>query len=105
MDNKCALCDQADGMRRSHHSDKLKTDLTARLNKIEGQVRGIKGLVEKDTYCDDVLNQLSAVQSALNSVGKVLLEAHVKSCVTERVKAGDTEVIEELMATIKRLIR
>lgn len=53
-----------DGHRRSHHSDKMKTDLITRLNRIEGQIRGIKGMIEKNTYCDHVLNQISAVQAA-----------------------------------------
>jgi DNA-binding FrmR family transcriptional regulator len=75
------------------------------LNRIEGQVRGIKGLIEKDTYCDDVLNQIAAVQSALNGVGKLLLEGHMKSCVIERMQAGEQEVIDELLVTVKKLIR
>ncbi|KPC72586.1 metal-sensitive transcriptional regulator [Laceyella sacchari] len=91
--------------RKSHHSEKVKTNLTSRLNRIEGQVRGIKKMIENDTYCDDVLNQISAVQSALNSVGKILLEGHLRSCVTERLQEGDTEVIEELLTTVKKLMK
>jgi len=96
----------ADGSaRKSHHSDKLKNSLISRLNRIEGQVRGIKGLIEKDTYCDDVLNQISSVQSALNGVGKLLLENHLKSCVIERIQEGDTDVLTELMTTMNKLIK
>jgi DNA-binding FrmR family transcriptional regulator len=62
-------------------------------------------LIEKDTYCDDVLNQIAAVQSALNGVGKLLLEGHMKSCVIERMQAGEPEVIDELLVTVKKLIR
>ncbi|TCP62146.1 metal-sensitive transcriptional regulator [Baia soyae] len=91
--------------RKSHHSEKTKHNLTTRLNRIEGQIRGVKNLIEKDTYCDDVLNQISAVQSALNSVGRILLEAHMKSCVMERLQEGDTEVIDEVMTTIKKLMK
>lgn len=91
--------------RKSHHSEKLKRDLIRRMNRIEGQVRGIRGMMERDTYCDDVLNQISAVQAALNSVGKLLLEAHLKSCVIERLQEGDEEVIEELMVTMKKLMK
>lgn len=105
MADPCQGCENAENGRHSHHSDKIKADLTARLNKIEGQIRGVKGLIEKDTYCDDVLNQVSAIQSALNSVGKMLLEAHVKSCIVARIKADDLEVIDELMTTVKKLIR
>ena len=91
--------------RKSHHPDKIKNDLLTRLNKAEGQIRGVKRLIEADTYCDDVLNQLAAIQAALNSVGKNLLEAHVKSCIVERVQAGELEAVDELMITVKKLIR
>ncbi len=89
----------------SHHSPETKANLVTRLNRIEGQIRGVRSMIEKDTYCDDVLNQISAIQSALNSVGKVLLEAHVKSCIVERVQAGELEAVDELMKTVKKLIR
>lgn len=91
--------------RKSHHSEKTKHNLISRLNRIEGQIRGVKGLIEKDTYCDDVLNQISAIQSALNSVGKILLEGHMRSCVIERLQEGDTEVINELLTTMKKLMK
>lgn len=91
--------------RKSHHSDKKKSNLISRLNRIEGQIRGIKGLIEKDAYCDDVLNQIAAVQSSLNSVGKVLLEGHMKSCIVERIQAGDQEVIDELLITVNKLMK
>jgi DNA-binding FrmR family transcriptional regulator len=91
--------------RKSHHSDQTKSNLVSRLNRIEGQVRGVKGMIEKDTYCDDVLNQIAAIQSALNSVGKLLLENHMNSCVIERIQEGDFEVIKELMTTMNKLIK
>ncbi|TDF97202.1 metal-sensitive transcriptional regulator [Paenibacillus piri] len=91
--------------RKSHHSEKTKNNLINRLNRIEGQIRGIKGLIEKDTYCDDVLNQISSVQSALNGVGKLLLEHHMKSCVIERIQDGESEVIDELLTTINKLMK
>jgi len=91
--------------RKSHHSDKTKQNLVNRLNRIEGQVRGLKGLIEKDTYCDNVLNQIASVQSALNGVGKLLLEHHMKSCVMERIQDGENEVIDELLVTIQKLIK
>lgn len=90
---------------QSHHSEKTKTNLTSRLNRIEGQIRGIKGLIEKDTYCDDVLNQIASVQSALNSVGKLLLENHMKSCVIEKIQSGEHDVIDELLTTINKLMK
>jgi len=89
----------------SHHSEKTKKNLTSRLNRIEGQIRGIKGLIEKDTYCDDVLNQIASVQSALGGVGKLLLENHMKSCVVEKIKSGEHGVIDELLTTINKLMK
>lgn len=91
--------------RKSHHSDKVKQNLVSRLNRIEGQIRGIKGLIEKDTYCDDVITQISASQSALNSVGKILLEGHMKNCVVERIQEGDMEVLDEVLVTIQKLMK
>lgn len=93
------------GERKSHHSPELKSGLTTRLNRIEGQIRGIKGMIERDTYCDDVLNQLAAVQAALGSVGKLLLEGHMKSCIIERIEAGEHEVIDELLITVNKLMK
>jgi DNA-binding FrmR family transcriptional regulator len=91
--------------RNSHHSDKVKANLISRLNRIEGQVRGVKGLIERDTYCDDVLNQIASIQSALNGVGKLLLEHHMKSCVVERIQEGDTDAIDELLITVNKLMK
>src|SRR3954465_4552544 len=91
--------------RKSHHSDKTKQNLVSRLNRIEGQIRGIKGLIDKDTYCDDVITQISATKGALNSVAKILLEGHMKSCVVERIQEGDHEVVDELLVTIQRLMK
>ncbi|WP_281278938.1 metal-sensitive transcriptional regulator [Paenibacillus kobensis] len=103
-DDHC--CTNEEGSpRKSHHSDKVKTSLTNRLSRIEGQVRGLKNLIEKDAYCDDVLNQISSVQSALNGVGKLLLEHHLKSCVIERIQEGDSEVIGELLTTLNKLMK
>ena len=103
--NEGESCCGIEGERRSHHSEKVKNSLISRLNRIEGQVRGVKGMIEKDTYCDDVLNQIAAVQSALNSVGKLLLEGHMKSCVAERLEQGDHEVIDELLKTMGKLMK
>ncbi|MBS4173994.1 metal-sensitive transcriptional regulator [Bacillus sp. FJAT-49736] len=91
--------------RRSHHSEAVKKNLITRLNRIEGQIRGIKGLIEKDTYCDDVITQISATQSAINSVAKILLEGHMKNCVVERIQEGDMEVLDEVLVTIQKLMK
>jgi DNA-binding FrmR family transcriptional regulator len=98
-------CYSGNSERKSHHSEKKKSNLISRLNRIEGQIRGIKGLIEKDTYCDDILNQIAAVQSSLNSVGKLLLEGHMKSCIVERIQSGDQEVIDELLITVNKLMK
>jgi DNA-binding FrmR family transcriptional regulator len=90
--------------RQSHHSTEIKNELNHRLNRIEGQIRGIKGMIEKDTYCDDVLHQIAAVQSALSSVGKILLANHMKSCVFERIQQGDHEVLTELLKTMNTMM-
>ncbi|WP_068617707.1 metal-sensitive transcriptional regulator [Paenibacillus tuaregi] len=103
LDPGCCSSDETE--RKSHHSDKVKSNMISRLNRIEGQIRGIKGLIEKDTYCDDVLNQIASVQSALNGVGKLLLEHHMKSCVIERIQDGDTEVLDELLTTMNKLMK
>lgn len=102
-DSTCCSHDHSE--RKSHHSDQVKSNLISRLNRIEGQVRGVKGMIEKDTYCDDVLNQIASIQSALNGVGKLLLEHHMKSCVIERIQEGDTEVLKELMTTMNKLMK
>lgn len=91
--------------RKSHHPETVKKDLTTRLNRIEGQIRGIKGMIDKDTYCDDVITQLAATQSALNSVAKILLEGHMRGCVVNRLEQGDLEVIDELVVTIQKLMK
>jgi DNA-binding FrmR family transcriptional regulator len=92
-------------VRSTPRSDKIKSNLVSRLNRIEGQIRGIRGMIEKDVYCDDILNQIAAVHSALNSVGKILLEGHMKSCVIERIQQGDSEVIDELLKTMNKLLK
>lgn len=91
--------------RKSHHPERVKKDLTTRLNRIEGQIRGIKGMIEKDVYCDDVITQLSATQAALNSVAKILLEGHLKGCVVDRLAEGDEAVLDELVITIQKLMK
>ncbi|WP_438448920.1 metal-sensitive transcriptional regulator [Gorillibacterium sp. sgz5001074] len=105
QDEAAENCCHTGGERKSHHSEKMKANLITRLNRIEGQIRGVKGMVEKDVYCDDILNQLAAIQSALNGVGKQLLEGHLKSCVVERIMEGDHEVIDELLITVNKLMK
>ncbi len=84
--------------------EKLKSSLITRLNRAEGQIRGIKGMVERDVYCNDVLNQIAAVQAALDSVSKLVLENHIRGCLVERIKAGDDEIVDELLVTIGKIL-
>jgi DNA-binding FrmR family transcriptional regulator len=93
----CPACHQGqeEGKRESHHDEKTIQELVSRMNRIEGQVRGTKGMIERRVYCDDILNQMSLVQSALHGVAKLLLEKHMKSCVTEQLQAGDKQVVDE----------
>jgi len=80
-----------------------KKDLQDRLRRIEGQVRGLQGMVEEDRYCIDVLTQLNSVTSALRSVGMGLLDEHVRHCVKESIQTGDgDEKVEELLAAVAR---
>ena len=85
--------------------DDLKINLTKRMNRIEGQVRGIKSMIERDVYCDDILNQMSAVQSALNSVSRLLLESHMNTCVIDRLKKDDPQIIQEFMKTLSKMMK
>jgi DNA-binding FrmR family transcriptional regulator len=89
-----------------HREDLEYKALMNRLNRIEGQVRGIKKMVETDVYCTDILTQVSAIQAALNAFNKELLTNHVKTCVVDNIKNGnEDEVIDELMLTIKKLMK
>ncbi|MCE5287544.1 MAG: metal-sensitive transcriptional regulator [Pelosinus sp.] len=109
MDKKvkdCSFCEHTiEDSRVSHHDEKTVKDLVNRMNRIEGQVRGIKGMMEKHAYCDDVLNQIASVQAALNGVSKLLLEKHMKSCVREQLAAGDEAVVDEVLKTIFRMMK
>lgn len=86
-------------------SEKEYKDLLNRLNRIEGQVRGIKSMIEKDAYCTDILIQVAAVNAALNSFNKVLLSNHIKTCVTQDIKAGKEDSMEELLAILPKLMK
>lgn len=92
-------------IRIKHREDKEFKDLINRLNRIEGQVRGVKGMLEKEAYCVDILTQVSAIQSALNSFNRVLLSNHIKTCVVEDIKSGDEKVIDELLNTLQKLMK
>ena len=76
-----------------------------RLNRIEGQIRGIRGMVEKEAYCPDILTQVAAASAALNSFSKVLLASHIKTCVAQDIRDGKNATIDELLTTLQKLMR
>lgn len=86
-------------------SEKEYKSLINRLNRIEGQVRGIKSMVEKNAYCTDILIQISAVSAALNAFNKELLANHIKSCVADDIRAGNDEKVNELISTLHKLMK
>lgn len=86
-------------------SEKEYKDLIHRLNRIEGQIRGIKGMVEKDCYCTEILVQVAAVNAALNSFNKVLLANHIRTCVAQDIRDGKEETIDELVGILQKLMR
>lgn len=85
--------------------DKEYKKLINRLNRIEGQIRGIRGMVEKSAYCTDILTQAAAVTSAMNAFSKELLSNHIKTCVAQNIKNGNDEVIDELLNTLYKLMK
>ncbi len=79
--------------------------LLNRLNRIEGQVRGVRGMVEKDAYCVDILTQVTAIQAALNAFSRELLGNHIRTCVADGIRAGEDGVIDELVATVQKMMK
>ena len=98
------LCPGCSGKHKERDEKEYK-DLMNRLKRIEGQVRGIEGMLEANTYCTDILIQVSAVTAALNSFNKVLLENHIKTCVADNIRQGNDEVISELVQTMQKLMK
>ena len=91
--------------RKTAREAEEKKKLMNRLNRIEGQIRGIKGMVEKDAYCPEILVQVSAVNAALNSFNKVLLADHIRTCVADNIREGNDEVVDELVTTLQKLMK
>ncbi len=86
-------------------SEKEYKSLINRLNRIEGQIRGIKGMVEKNAYCTDILVQVAAANAALNAFNKELLANHIKTCVADDIRNGKDETVDELVATLQKLMK
>lgn len=100
MDEKADCC-----CRTKVRSEKEQKDLCNRLSRIEGQVRGIRRMLEEDAYCIDIINQVAAANAALNSFTKVLLANHIHTCVMEDVQAGSSEKVDELVKTLQKLMK
>ena len=95
---KCEECTKS-----KHRTEEEKKSLINRLNKIEGQVRGVKQMIENDRYCNDVLIQVSAIDKSLKSMAKEVLKNHLSTCVVDDIKNDNLEVIDEVMDLIKKL--
>ena len=91
--------------RTKHRDDKEERDLLNRLSRIEGQVRGIRGMLEKDAYCVDILVQVAAANSALNSFSKELLAQHISTCVADDLRAGSEAKLDELVNLLPKLMK
>lgn len=96
--NKCQMCQKS-----THRTDEEKKDLTKRMNIIEGQIRGVKQMIEDDRYCSDVLMQLSAINKAVESLENLILSSHVENCVVYEIQSGNLEIVDEMMELIKRI--
>ena len=103
MSEKSTMCHVAE--RKKVRGEKEYRDLLNRLKRIEGQVRGLQRMLDEDAYCPDILTQASAVNSALNSFCRVLLASHIRSCVTEDIRSGHDESVDELMDTLQKLMK
>ncbi len=96
----CSCC-----KRRKDRTAEETKKLVNRLSRIEGQIRGIRGMVENDAYCTDILVQVAAANAALNSFNKELLASHIRTCVVDDIRAGKDEVIDDLVATLQKLMK
>ena len=93
------------GGRKKERGEEEFRKLMNRLNRIEGQIRGIKRMLENDAYCPDILVQAAAVNAAVNSFNKELLASHIKSCVINDIRAGKDETVDELVCTLQKLMK
>ena len=99
MENNCCC------HKTKHRSDEEYKALINRLSRIEGQVRGIRKMVETDAYCVDILTQVSAIQAALNAFNRELLANHIRTCIMNDIKNGNDEIVDELVQTLQKLMK
>ena len=100
MENKDCCCKKT-----KQRSEEEYKSLIHRLNRIEGQIRGIRGMVERSAYCPDILVQSAAVTAAMNAFNRELLSNHIRTCVVKDIQAGNEEVIDELVTTLQKLMK
>ena len=91
--------------KHTDRSEEERRKLINRLKRVEGQIRGIIGMLENDAYCNDILIQSAAVNAAVNAFNKELLANHIRTCVKENIQAGNDEVVEELVSTLQKLMK
>ena len=97
----CCCC----AHKTKHRSEEEYKSLVHRLNRIEGQIRGIRGMVENEAYCPDILVQSAAVTAAMNAFNRELLANHIRTCVADDIRAGNDEVVDELLKTLQKLMK
>lgn len=100
MEKNCHCC-----AKTKQRTEEEYKKLIHRLNRIEGQIRGIKGMVENNAYCTDIITQVAAANAALNAFNKELLATHIKTCVADDIKAGKTETVDDLLVTLQKLMK
>ena len=96
---------EKDCCRTKERSEEEYKSLVHRLNRIEGQIRGIRGMLDKSAYCPDILTQVAAVNAALTAFGRELLTSHIRTCVVEDIRAGKEDAVDELLATLQKFMK
>ena len=110
MGEKCCCSEENSPQKKNccrtrERSEEEYKSLVNRLSRIEGQIRGIKGMLDKSAYCPDILTQVAAVNAALNAFGRELLSSHIRTCVVEDVRAGKEDTVEELLSTLQKIMK
>ncbi|MBQ9326276.1 MAG: metal-sensing transcriptional repressor [Clostridia bacterium] len=103
MEEQCSCC--AGESRKKKRTEEEVRQLTCRLNRIEGQIRGIRNMVAQDAYCPDILTQVAAANAALSAFGRELLAAHIRSCVTRDIRDGKEETVDELLGILQKMMK
>ena len=105
MENDSRACPHCAKQKNTPRSDEMQADLQKRLNRAVGQLNGIKQMIDDNRYCGDVLIQLSATRSAIQSIERIVLQNHLETCVVEEIRAGNEEIVDEAMDLIRRVAK